>query len=289
MAGATPTVKMAKGKAKARQAPTGADMNTKIQDAIHDVPTKGRALMEMTVQNIFYDKKFLIFFGLGLFLLIIPSYWAYTWTPKSPNGIIMFVIITMMIYLQFIVIYACLLFGTSQFAEEEEQRTITYLTSRPISNFELVLYKYIGFVVSIFFMFVIPVLISFGIICTHTSYDITSDFLFDLGQFIGLLFIAIMAWGAFFMLLGAVLGKYALIAGLLYGLFWETFIANIPNGIRYATVNHYIRSLSPYYVSFGVTGAGAATPWAQALAVMICFAVVCLLMAWYFQRNKDFN
>jgi len=288
MAGATATAKVATKK-KASAAPTGADVNTKLKDAVHYVPTKGRALLEMTVQNIFYDKKFLIFFGLALFLLIIPSYWAYTWTPKHPDGISMFIIVTMMIYLQFIVIYACLLFGTSQIAEEEEQRTITYLTSRPLSTFELVVYKYIGFVVSIFLMFVIPVLINFAIICTHTSYEITSDFLFHLGQYIGLLFVAIAAWGAFFMLLGTLLGKYALIAGLLYGLFWETFIANIPNAIRLATVNHYIRSVSPVYVSFGVTGAGVATPWGQALAVMIGFSIVCLMLTWYFQRGKDYN
>jgi ABC-type transport system involved in multi-copper enzyme maturation permease subunit len=293
MAGATTTVKMSKGRkaaqVRADAAPKGADPATKLHDMLHSIPTKGRALLEMTVQNIFYDKKALIFFGLALFLLVIPGYWAYTWTPKSPGGLEMFVIVTMMIYLQFIVIYACLLFGTSQFAEEEEQRTITYLTSRPLSNVELVIYKYIGFVLSIFFMFIIPVLLNFAIICTHTSYDITSGFMFHLGQFIGLMFVAIAAWGAFFMLLGVALKKYALIAGLLYALFWETFVANIPNGIRYATVNHYIRSISPYYVSFGVTGAGAASPWAQALATMIVFSIVCLVLSWYAQRNKDLN
>ena len=289
MSGATTNVKMNKRGGAKEAPPSGSDFGTKFRDMIHYIPTKGRTLLEITVRNIFNDKKALIFFGLSMFLLIIPGYWAYSWTPKSPDGISMFVIVTMMIYLQFIVIYACLLFGTSQIAEEEEQRTITYLTSRPLSTAELIVYKYVGFVLSIFIMFIIPVLLNFAIICTHTSYELTSAFMFHLGQFIGLMFMAIAAWGAFFMFLGVVLKKFALLAGLLYGLFWETFIANIPSSIRYATMNHYIRSLSPYYVSFGVTGAGSATVWYQALAVMVGFSSVCLLLAWYVQRNKDYN
>jgi ABC-type transport system involved in multi-copper enzyme maturation permease subunit len=264
----------------------GTDPVTKLKDAVKYIPTKGRAMLEMTVQNIFYDKKTLIFFGLSLFLLIIPGYWAYTWNSKSVSGLELFVIMTMMVYIQFIVIYACLLFGASLFAEEEEQRTITYLTSRPLSNFELVLYKYIGFVVSVFLMFLIPLLLAFGIIASHTSYDLTSDFMFHLGQYIGLMFVAIMAWGAFFMFLGVWLRKYALIAGLLYALFWETFVANIPTSIRYATANFYIRSMAPY--NMGIGGADLA-PWGSALAAMLGFAIVCLILSWYVQRNRDYN
>ena len=261
-------------------------VQTKLKDAVKYAPTKGRALLEMTVQNILYDRKTLVFFGLSVFLLIIPAYWAYSWTPKSVLGTSLFVIITMLIYLQFIVLYACLLFGASLFSEEEEQKTITYLTSRPVSNLELVVYKYIGFVLSVFVMFVIPLLLNFAIIATHTSYDLTSDFMFHLGQYIGLMFVAIAAWGAFFLFLGSLLRKYALIGGLLYALFWETFIANIGTSIKYGTVNFYIRSLSPYNTGLGGTDMMA---WGSALAVMLGFALVCMIMSWYVQRNKDYN
>jgi len=262
------------------------DFQTKLKDAVKYVPTKGRALLEMTVQNILYDRKTLVFFGLSLFLLIIPGYWAYTWTPKSILGTDLFVVMTMMVYIQFIVIYACMLFGASLFAEEEEQKTITYLTSRPVSNLELVIYKYIGFVLSVFFMFLIPLLLTFAIIATHTSFDLTKEFLFHLGQYIGLMFVAIAAWGAFFLFLGTLLGKYALIGGLLYALFWETFIANIGTSIKYGTVNFYIRSLSPINMGIGGTDTMA---WSSALGVMIGFALVCIIMSWYVQRKKDYN
>jgi ABC-type transport system involved in multi-copper enzyme maturation permease subunit len=289
MAGATVNRKANRTQKAQRPADSSAgapDAATKLKDALNNVPTKGRALLEMTVQNILYDRKTLIFFGLSLFLLIIPGYWAYSWTPKSPLGTDLFVVIVMLVYLQFIVLYACLLFGASLFSEEEEQKTITYLTSRPVSNFELVIYKYIGFVISVFFMFLIPLLLTFAIIATHTSYDLTSDFMFHLGQFIGLMFVAIAAWGAFFLFLGVLLKKYALIGGLLYALFWETFIANIGTSIKYGTVNFYIRSLAPYNMGLGGTDMMA---WGSALASMIGFAVVCLILSWYIQRNKDYN
>lgn len=145
--------------------------------------------------------------------------------------------------------------------------------------------KYIGFVVSVFVMFLTTLLLSFAIIATRTSYELTSGFMFELGQYTGVMFVAIAAWGAFFLFFGVYFWKYSLMAGLLYALLWETFVANIPKSIKYATVNYYIRSLAP--VPFNnVTGE---TPWGQALAAMLGFATVCVLLTWYFQRGKDYN
>ena len=255
----------------------------KLKDMVKYLPTKGRALLEMTVQNIFFDRKTLIFAGLSFLLLLIPGYWAYSYGSGSLPGLDLFALVALLIYLQFIVLYACLLFGASQFAEEEEQKTITYLTSRPITSLELVLYKYLGFVAVVFVMFLVPLLLNFAIIATHTSYETTSGFLFELGQYIGLLLLAVVAWGAFFMLLGVALGKQSLMAGLLYALLWETFMANIPTGIRYATVTYYLRSLAP-----GSDPAVAAA-WGQNLAALLGFALVCLVLAWFIQRRKDYN
>jgi len=263
----------------------GLDPMTQMRDIIRYLPTKGRALLEMTVKNILYDRKTLIFFGLSMFLLILPGYWAYTYDGTGIKGLDLFVMITMLVYLQFIVLYACMLFGASLFAEEEEHKTLTYLTSRPISTFELVSYKYIGFLVSVFVMFLIPLLLTFAIIATRTSYGLTSDFIFELGQYIGLMFVAIAAWGALFMFFGVYFRKYSLMVGLLYALLWETFVANIGTGIKYATVNYYIRSLAP--IEFGTAGGG--TQWGQALAAMLGFAAVCIFLTWYVQRNKDYN
>jgi ABC-type transport system involved in multi-copper enzyme maturation permease subunit len=257
----------------------------KLRDMVKYLPTKGRTLVEMSVKNILYDRKTLVFFGLSLFLLVIPGYWAYTYDGAGIKGLDLFVMITMLVYLQFILLYACLLFGSALFAEEEENKTLTYLTSRPVSTFELVAYKYIGFVASVFVLFLIPLLLNFALIATHTSYEKTSGFLFELGQYIGLMFVAVAAWGALFMFFGVYFRKYSLMVGLLYALLWETFIANIPTSIKFATVNYYVRSLAP--VTFNnVTGE---TPWGQALAAMAGLAAACLLLTWYFQRGKDYN
>ncbi len=264
---------------------TGMDPVAKLRDMVKYLPTKGRTLVEMSVKNVLYDRKTLVFFGISMFLLIIPGYWAYTYDGTGINGLGLFVMITMLVYLQFIVLYACLLFGTSLFAEEEENKTLTYLTSRPVSTFELVVYKYLGFVVSVFVMFLIPLLLTFAIIATHTSYAVTSDFVFELGQYIGLMFVAVAAWGALFMFFGVYFRKYSLMVGLLYSLLWETIVANLGTSIKFATVNYYIRSLAP--VAFGT--ASGETPWGQALAAMIGLAVACILLTWYFQRGKDYN
>jgi len=268
-----------------QQGGSGVDPVAKLRDMVKYMPTKGRALLEMSVKNVLYDRKTLVFFGLSLILLVIPGYWAYSYDGSGIKGLDLFVTITMQVYLQFIILYACMLFGAALFAEEEENKTLTYLTSRPVSTIELVAYKYIGFVASVLVLFLIPLLLNFAIIATHTSYEKTSDFLFELGQYIGLMFVAIAAWGALFMFFGVFFRKYSLMVGLLYALLWETFVANFGTGIKFATVNYYIRSMAPVPFS---TAAGE-TPWGQALAAMVGLAAACLLLSWYFQRGKDYN
>jgi len=264
---------------------SGVDPVAKPRDMVKYLPTKGRTLIEMSVKNVLYDRKTLVFFGLSLILLVIPGYWAYSYDGSGIKGLDLFVTITMQVYLQFILLYACMLFGAALFAEEEENKTLTYLTSRPVSTIELVAYKYIGFVASVFVLFLIPLLLNYAIIATHTSYENTSDFMFKLGQYIGLMFVAIAAWGALFMFFGVYFRKYSLMVGLLYALLWETFVANFGTGIKFATVNYYIRSMAP--IPFA-TAAGE-TPWGQALAAMVGLAAACLLLSWYFQRGKDYN
>ena len=97
--------------------------------------------------------------------------------------------------------------------------------------------------------------------------------------------VVVAAWGALFLFFGVFFRKYSLMVGLLYALLWETFIANIPTSIKFATVNYYIRSMGPIEFN-NVTGE---TPWGQALAAMVGLAVACILLAWYFQRGKDYN
>ena len=268
-----------------QQGGSGVDPVAKLRDMVKYMPTKGRALLEMSVKNVLYDRKTLVFFGLSLILLVIPGYWAYSYDGSGIKGLDLFVTITMQVYLQFIILYACMLFGAALFAEEEENKTLTYLTSRPVSTIELVAYKYIGFVASVFVLFLIPLLLNYAIIATHTSYENTSDFMFKLGQYIGLMFVAIAAWGALFMFFGVYFRKYSLMVGLLYALLWETFVANFGTGIKFATVNYYIRSMAP--VPFA-TAAGE-TPWGQALAAMAGLAAACIFLSWYFQRGKDYN
>ena len=263
----------------------GPDPLAKLGDMVHYMPTKGRTLVEMTVKNILYDRKTLVFLGLMLLLLALPGYWAYIYDGTGPRGLDLFVMITLLVYLQFSVLYACMLFGTSLFAEEEEQKTLTYLTSRPLTSLELVAYKYAGYVASVFVLFLVPLLLNFAIIATHTPFEDTSGFLFELGQYIGLMFMAVAAWGALFLLFGVYLRKYSLLAGLLYAFLWETFVANIPTGMKFATVNYYIRSMAPVAFS-NVSGE---TPWGHALAALVGLTAACLLLAWYIQRGKDYN
>jgi hypothetical protein len=144
-------------------------------------------------------------------------------------------------------------------------------------------------VISVFILLAIPLLINFGLICLRTPFGETYNFLFELGQFLGLVFMAIAAWGAFFMFLGIYLKKYSLIAGLLYALFWETLISNIPTSIRLGTVTHYVRSISPVYFSLSDEVALEGTWWSHSLGVLMGIALVCVIFTYMVLRKKDYH
>jgi len=66
-----------------------------------------------------------------------------------------------------------------------------------------------------------------------------------LGKDIGIVFLALLAYGAFFSLLGAWL-KHPILAGLIYAFGWEGIVSYLPGFTRKLTVTHYIQSIFPH-------------------------------------------
>jgi ABC-2 type transport system permease protein len=256
---------------------------------------RGLAMTGLTVRSILTDRKTLALGILLLLLLAIPVVWLRNPSTEEDAEMEVFMTIMIIVYLQFIVLYTCLLYASSLVTSESDDRTMTYLISRPISRLEIMVFKYIGYVISMFIIFATAVILNYMILAPHGGTDgfmRNSDMLaFTLG---GIL-IGIIAWGALFLLMASMF-RNPIMPGFLYCLFWESVLANIGGNISKATVTYQIRT----FIFNGVTRIGDElsdgdlpvhgeyAP-GDAFAFAVVAAFILLTFAWLFLRRRDFN
>jgi ABC-type transport system involved in multi-copper enzyme maturation permease subunit len=153
-------------------------------------------------------------------------------------------------YLRFIVPVLGVFYGTALIADEIEDRTLTYLFTRPIRRGAVLVGKYLAYltctclVVLPSVMLVYFLLVPFGqIAATFTS----------LALDLALLALGLAAYGALFALVGAVFGR-PLVSGLVFVFGWEQLALLVPGYFKRLTIAHYVQGLVPHAMpSEGVT------------------------------------
>jgi len=136
----------------------------------------------------------------------------------------------------------CALFYASALvAEEVEGKTLTYLLTRPVPRASILLGKFAAYVVTAL-VFVWPVtVITFLLFATSRGVGGLSARVPVLFQDLGVLALALVAYGALFTLLG-ILIKRPVIVGLLFLYGWE-FLTYAPGHLPRFTLTTYLRSL----------------------------------------------
>ncbi len=145
------------------------------------------------------------------------------------------------LYLKFIVPALGVFYGTSLIADEVEDKTITYLFTRPIPRRSIVMGKYLAYVVCTTSVVLPSVMIAFLLMVPLA--DMAAAFgklLTDLG----ILALGLAAYGALFLLAGVVL-KRPLVAGLVFAFGWEQIALVMPGYLKYVTIAYYLQALAP--------------------------------------------
>ncbi len=166
----------------------------------------------------------------------------------SITGIQVFSEMIMTFYLQFLILLLSLFFGTSICSEEIENKTLTYLTTRPIPKSAVILGKYAAYSLLIQIMIVFGVVVSFFILNFEKLLDFSlySILLKD----VGVLGLGVFCYMAFFTLIGTFL-KRSVIVGLLFSFGWENVIQYFPGSTQKFAIIHYLKSLLPTHYSGG--------------------------------------
>lgn len=150
-------------------------------------------------------------------------------------------------YFLLLVQLLALFYGTSAVNEEIDDKTLTYLVTRPVSKTEIISGKFFAHLLVPFTLILIGLLSTFIIYFIIFPFNIPFIYYFRfILELSGIVALHSLAYGSVSLFLGVVL-KRPLIAGmiLIYG--WENFAYYFPGSTRYLTLNFYLRPLIPSF------------------------------------------
>ena len=146
-------------------------------------------------------------------------------------------------YLRFTVPVLGVFYGTSLMADEIEDKTITYLFTRPIRRGAIMLGKYLAYLACTIFV-VLPSVMLVYLMIVPLQGSLGGSFL-DLLKDLALLTLGLAAYGAVFAFVGAKF-KRPLLVGLIFIFGWEQAALAFPGYLKQFTVAYYLQALVPH-------------------------------------------
>lgn len=160
------------------------------------------------------------------------------------SGSVIFGGVFWLLYLRFIVPVLGAFYGTSLMSDEVEDRTITYLFTRPIPRGAIIIGKYFAYLVCTELVVLPSVTAAYLLIVPVGGGSIGATFPLLLTD-LGILALGLAVYGAVFALIGALVPR-PLVAGLVLVFGWEQVALLVPGYLRRFTVAHYLQSLVPH-------------------------------------------
>jgi ABC-2 type transport system permease protein len=157
------------------------------------------------------------------------------------SGAAVFGMMIWLLYIRFIVPVLGVFYGTSLIADEIDDRTITYLFTRPIPRRAVLFGKYLAYLVCTVLMVLPSMMIVFFLVAPTGGAGIAAGFP-DLLSDLAMLAVGLAAYGAVFALVGCTLRR-PLIVGLVFAFLWEPGTMLLPGYLKRATVAYYLQGL----------------------------------------------
>ena len=158
-----------------------------------------------------------------------------------PSGSWIFGVIIWWLYVRFIVPVLGVFYGTALVADEVDDKTITYLFTRPIPRRAVLYGKYLAYLVCTVLLVLPSVMLVFFLVASIGTSSIAEAFpplLSDLAM----LAVGLSAYGAVFALVGTRI-KRPLLVGLVFTFGWEPAVLLFPGYLKRLTVAYYLQAL----------------------------------------------
>ncbi len=170
---------------------------------------------------------------------------------RAVDGAGVFGVMIWMLFLRFIVPVLAVFYGTALMADEVEDKTLTYLFTRPVPRGAVLLGKYLAYLTCTALVVLPAVMLVYFLVVPFRQ--VAGSFPMLLTD-LGLLGLGLAVYGALFAFVGAWF-KRPLIIGLAFTFAWEPAVLVLPGYLKRFTVAHYLQAIVPHAMpSDGVTG-----------------------------------
>lgn len=147
-------------------------------------------------------------------------------------------------FLRFAVPVLAVFYGTSLIADEVEDKTLTYLFTRPIPRGAVLVGKYLAYLVCTMAVVLPSLVIIYLLIFSRPGAALATGFL-DLLKDLAAIAVGLAVYGAVFAWVGAHF-KRPLLMGLAFVFAWEPAILVVPGYLKQLTVAYYLQGLVPH-------------------------------------------
>jgi ABC-2 type transport system permease protein len=210
--------------------------------------------------------------------------------PIRMTGPAVFGLMVWTLYLRFIVPVLGVFYGTSLMADEVEDKTITYLFTRPIPKGAVLVGKYLAYLGCTIFV-VLPSLMLVYLLIVPLRGTLGGSFI-DLVRDLVVLALGLAVYGAVFAFVGAKF-KRPLLIGLVFIFGWEQAAMAFPGYLKRFTVAYYVQGLVPHAMPNDsmlslIQGFFRESPTllGSLLGLTLIWAVFLWLAAWVVERRE---
>lgn len=159
------------------------------------------------------------------------------------GGAAIFGMMIWLLFIRFVVPVLGVFYGTALIADEVDDKTITYLFTRPIPRPAVLFGKYLAYLACTVLL-VLPSVVVLFFLVVPLGGSIASAFP-ALVEDLGMLAVGLAAYGALFALVGARM-KRPLVTGLVFAFGWEPAVLLFPGYLKRLTVAYYLQALVPH-------------------------------------------
>lgn len=252
-----------------------------------------RTIALLTLDTLFWSKKTIFVAVISLMVLgmsvVGRLIMTYHWIRVPFTAAQVFATLMSTAVIHFLVVFVTLFYGSALISDEVEGKTLTYLFVRPIPKPTIMMGKYLA-LIWISVMLVLPtIVLSYFILYLRSDLKPFMEDISLLAKDMGIVFLALLAYGSFFALVGACL-KHSILAGLIYAFGWEGIVSYLPGFTRKLTITHYIQSIFPHQDSATAIAmlVGERTDAIEAVITLVLLAAFFLATASLILREKEY-
>jgi len=147
-------------------------------------------------------------------------------------------------YVRFTIPVLAAFYGTGLIADEVDDKTITFLFTRPIPRGAVMVGKYLAYLACTVMVVLPSVVLVYLLIVPRGGGSLAAAFPALVAD-LAILALGLMVYGAVFAFLGAYF-KRPLVAGLVFLFGWEPAVLLFPGYLKRFTVAHWLQSLIPH-------------------------------------------